>query len=454
MRRVRRKRNQGEEGYTLLWVLMLGVVMVTLVSAAMFASSYVMGTGVHGLQTETVGHLTSDTEIQNDLSNIEQIITDTATKEQSELTDADGVSKVTGDAAQQLDAQGYTATITDSYTDSSGTIHEVVRVSKGGSSITLDVTFQSSGSGSTTSTVPVRQTQNPYPYSQYSSEYVADGNATTQAQVDAAEETKAGGPYIVIHSSTPGGNPTDLNLNSGTMTYGDAAGDMKELVTGNVVANSGATLTVHGSLDATNVTLNSGGTATIDGDVIANTVTVNGKLTISGQLSCQTLNINSGSQLQVGSLADGTALSVNTGFTIEQNASIQGGVTVNSNGNLTIDGSLIETGPVTVNSGATLHVKGDAVVASTMVNGTSKKDGWVLMNSQSSLLIDGNLCVDQYLYQNSGTTVKVQKEAAIALGTRGNGGSFSANPYVQSASCPVSSQPGGSGYTLKSITEI
>lgn len=195
MRRVRRKRNQGEEGYTLLWVLMLGVVMVTLVSAAMFASSYVMGTGVHGLQTETVGHLTSDTEIQNDLSNIEQIITDTATKEQSELTDADGVSKVTGDAAQQLDAQGYTATITDSYTDSSGTIHEVVRVSKGGSSITLDVTFQSSGSGSTTSTVPVRQTQNPYPYSQYSSEYVADGNATTQAQVDAAEETKAGALY-------------------------------------------------------------------------------------------------------------------------------------------------------------------------------------------------------------------------------------------------------------------
>lgn len=432
------RRRIGEQGgYTLIWVLLLSTVLVTLVSSVIYATSYGLTKETSAFRNDTAGQYQSDVKVQSDYTQLEQQIT-AYLNQQTNMTTPGSVATALQGIIAQLQGEGYTVTVTGSYTDANGNLHEILQVTENGSSINLDVTMTPNQVG------PSQPQTNPYPYTQYSGQYVADGNTTNQSTISQLGSGSTQ-PYIVVQSNTPGGTPSSLTLNGGTqLTYG-ADGNMAELVTGDVNLNTNTGITVDGTLDSSNVTINGGSTATVTGDVIAQQVTLNSgaTLNVSGQLTVDSLVLDANSKLSVGGqVYDGSSLTLNSNanLTITHDATISGGISLNGTTNLTIDGNLYETGNVTLNSNTTLHVLNNADIT-----------GSITGNKSTLFQVDQSLCVSGTMTLNTGATVKVKDAALIQGGVQGYGGPFTYGSYSTTGTCPIPTQ---GGYTVTSVTEV
>ncbi|GMA63384.1 hypothetical protein NZD89_26430 [Alicyclobacillus fastidiosus] len=436
MRWLQNRVDDNEGGYTLIWVMLLCVIMISLVSAVIYAQMYGMTKASSSFQNDTSGQDASDVAAQSGFAKIEQEI-EQIVAQAGALTSINGVNSAIQQVISGLQSEGYTVTLTGSYTDANDNLHEILRVTDaGGSSINVDVTFAVNESG------PVQPEQNPYPYGKYAGEYVSDGETTNQSQIDAIGREQTG-QYILVNSLTPGGQPSSLTLNSGAqLTYG-SDGHMAEFVTGDIEANSNASLTVDGSLCASNITLNSNSSTNVTGDVIADQLTLGSgsTLNVTGRLTVDSLVLDGDSTLNVGgAVYDGSSLTLNsdTSLTITHDATIDGSIFINSGTTLAVDGSLYETGAVTLNAGSTLQVQNNAEIS-----------GDAMLNSGSRMTVGLNLCLSGTMTMNSGPVVTVGEQALIHKLVN-NGGTLRANPYTNTGTCPVAAQ----GYSLTSITEV
>lgn len=466
-----------DEGYTLIWVLSLSVVLVTAVGGILYAAgysrNYVSGAFANGVAAPYQSDMSTEGNYQSIQKQVIQIIDETPIGSGS-----------TPDAAlaaveTQLGQEGYTVTVKGSYTDSNGNLHEILQVTgPGGSTINLDVTLKQAPTN-----LPVTAETNPYPtsssYTQatggtYVSSPVAStsGGSPSQSSIDSAEPSS--GNYMLSLTDSSG-NPSSLSLyqSGSSLTFGSPSGSggatLDELQTGNINMGS-STLTVNGSLDATSVTVNSGGTATVTGNVVTNSVDLNNgsTLTVNGQLTCSSLQLTGGSQLVVGSEAITGSSSSNWGMELDNNASltintdgtIDGGLHLTSGTKLVIQGNLFEQGDIQLDNSANLQVQGNAEIDAYTPSSTSRKGpsaqagNLTLDGSGSTVTIAQNMCLSGSLTMWNTSTLSVGKQALVRGGTTigTNGPSFTyQGSLLTSGSCPI---PQGGGYRVVSVTQI
>ncbi|WP_067624735.1 hypothetical protein [Alicyclobacillus acidiphilus] len=400
--------NSTSGGYTLLWVLMLGVVLVMVASTAIYAATYGLNHATRPFQRDTQFGATQGTvaSVINEIESYTKGLT--ATNAVQAATDG---QKIAADIQSKLNVQAQY--VGPPFSDSNGNFYVIIQVkdlsNTGGNSGVAQLRVELP-SGSSSPTTPVTPEQIPYPLppaggssTQNGVTYIDDDSASDQSTVAPAPNYSGGGKYVLVQATGPDGGygpyqggtqPGSLTVQSGNMTIGDSSGDMLEYVASGVTVNNGDTLTVNGSMvlqGSGQLDVNSG-KVNVQGDVIANTITMNSGTTldITGQLTCTTLNLNGNAQIVVNGNASVSEQNVpiDGSLTVLQNAEFTGGFTANSGGTITIGGDMTSIGMVTVDNNTTLHVKGNVAIESD-TNAPNNIDG--LLINGGTYQIDGNL---------------------------------------------------------------
>lgn len=437
--------NNRDAGFTLIWVLMLGIVLVTTAAAVIYAVSYGSNHGTRTLQKDiqfgaTQGEIASVIKLINATMNGGSLASDTPAQAAAALA-----QQITGTGSPTLTAQ-YMA---PPFTDSSGNTHVVLQVTEANGTgnpglVQLNVMFPTG----TNNNPPSAGTDPYWPSNpQDVGMYIYDNQTTTQNTIT-SDESSHTGTYIIVNGSSPTSSQ-QLVVSGQSLTYG-ATGNMAELVTNGVALQNGANVTVDGALDtgSGNVTLDSSGALTVTGQMISNSITLNSNssLQVDGQLTVNTLNVNSGAQITVNGklyVAGELQINSNSPVTVGGSSTISDGLVINSNSTLTIAGNLSESSSIQLNSGANLIVDDNADI-----------NGSIVLNSNSALTVNQNMCVNGTpgsLTINSNGTVTVGKQALVTGGYSGSASDFHYGTYVTSGTCPENSSSGsGSG---GSVTE-
>lgn len=428
-------------GYTLLWVLMLGVVLVMVASTAIYVAYYGLNHGTRTLQKDTQYGATQG-DVASVISEIESYTKNqdvTAKTAEQAATAGENIAEDIQNAGLKVQAQY----IGPPFTDSNGDYYVIIQVTQtpqanqvgnpGSAQLRVSLPSGSSGSGGSSTGNPAPPTGAPNPPPSPSQDpglYIPDGGSTDQNTIT-GDESGHSGPYIIVNGGDPS-SPQQLTVSSGSLTYG-ADGNMEELETNGMTVQNGASVTVDGSLDtgSGSVILSGSGSQealSVTGNMTSNSVTLQNSadLTVNGQLTVSQLTVNQGSTVTVNGQLDITGdlqLNSNASVHVGGGSTIVGGLTVD--GTLEISGNLSESGSLELNSGENFIVDRSAEV-----------NGSIMVDQNASLTVDQNLCVSGSLDNQNGGKVAVTDQALIVGGYSGNPANFSYGTYVTSGTCP------------------